>query len=64
MLAVPSLVGLDTILAHQLVGFLLGTGTVLVLGLAGRRIAGDRAGLVAAGVGGALPGAVAERPRR
>jgi 4-amino-4-deoxy-L-arabinose transferase-like glycosyltransferase len=54
-LAVPSLVGLDTILAHQLVGSLLGTGTVLLLGLAGRRIAGDRAGLVAAGVGALYP---------
>ena len=55
VLAVPSLVGLDTILAHQLVGSLLGTGTVLLLGLAGRRIAGDRAGLVAAGVGALYP---------
>jgi 4-amino-4-deoxy-L-arabinose transferase-like glycosyltransferase len=55
VLAVPSLVGLDTILAHQLVGSLLGTGTVLVLGLAGRRIAGDRAGLIAAGVGALYP---------
>ncbi|HKY67105.1 MAG TPA: glycosyltransferase family 39 protein [Acidimicrobiales bacterium] len=55
VLAAPSLVGLDTILAHQLVGSLLGAGTVLLLGLAGRRIAGDLAGLIAAGIGALYP---------
>ena len=55
VLAVPSLVGFDTILSHQLVSCLLGVGTVALLGLAGRRIGGDRAGLLAAGIGAVYP---------
>jgi hypothetical protein len=54
-LALPSLVGLDTILAHQLFSCVLGTITVLLIGLAGRRIAGCRAGLIAAGVAAIYP---------
>ncbi len=54
-LALPSLVGLDTILAHQLFSCVLGTITVLLMGIAGRRIAGGRAGLIAAGVAAIYP---------
>jgi 4-amino-4-deoxy-L-arabinose transferase-like glycosyltransferase len=55
VLALPSLVGFDTILGHQLFSCLLGTGTVALLGITGRRIAGNRAGLIAAGVGAIYP---------
>jgi 4-amino-4-deoxy-L-arabinose transferase-like glycosyltransferase len=41
--------------AHRAVGAFVGGGTVLVLGLLGRRVAGERVGLVAAGVGAAYP---------
>jgi len=54
-LALPSLVGLDTILAHQLYSCVLGAITVLLIGMAGRRIAGGRAGLIAAGVAALYP---------
>jgi 4-amino-4-deoxy-L-arabinose transferase-like glycosyltransferase len=56
VLALPSLLGFDTILSHQLVGCLLGTATIALLGITGRRIAGDRVGLIAAGVGAIYPG--------
>lgn len=46
-LAAFSFVGLDTPLAHQLVTCLVGTGTVVLVALAARRIAGEGAGLVA-----------------
>ncbi|MDQ1635985.1 MAG: hypothetical protein QOJ32_2794 [Frankiaceae bacterium] len=48
-LAATSLVGLRSPFAHQLLSCLLGAGTVVVLGLAGRRLAGPAVGLVAAG---------------
>jgi Dolichyl-phosphate-mannose-protein mannosyltransferase len=40
---------------HQLVGCVAGTGTVAVIGLVGRRAAGPRAGLIAAGLAAAYP---------
>lgn len=55
VLAVPSLLGFDTILSHQLTTCLIGTGAVALLAVAGRRMAGPRAGLVAAGVGAVYP---------
>lgn len=54
-LAVPSLVGLRTIIDHQVFSCLLGTATVLGVGIAGRRIAGGRAGLVAAALAAVYP---------
>lgn len=48
LLAVPSAIGLDSYVAHQTVGWALGAGTAVVVGLIGRRIAGDVAGLAAA----------------
>ncbi len=41
-LALPSLVGLDTTLAHQIWSCLIGTGAVVAVGSAGRVIAGPR----------------------
>jgi hypothetical protein len=54
-LAVPSLVGLTKIIDHQIFSCLIGTGTVLLVGMAGRRIAGGRAGLIAAGLAAVYP---------
>ncbi len=48
-LAAASLVGLRSPFAHQVLSCLLGVGTVVVLGLAGRRLGGPAVGLVAAG---------------
>src|SRR5215207_6490271 len=47
-LALPSLLGLDSVRDHQLFSALLGTLTVGLVGLAGRQVAGRRVGLVAA----------------
>jgi 4-amino-4-deoxy-L-arabinose transferase-like glycosyltransferase len=55
LLALPSLVGLDSYLAHRVAVALVGTGTVVVAGLLGRRVAGDRAGLLAAVAAAAYP---------
>jgi hypothetical protein len=49
-LAAWSLVGLDSFHAHMIASTLLGTATVFVMGLIGRRIAGPRTGLIAAGL--------------
>lgn len=54
-LAVPSALGLQGFLAHQLWSCLLGTCTVVVTGLLGRRLAGPRTGLVAAGLAAVYP---------
>jgi 4-amino-4-deoxy-L-arabinose transferase-like glycosyltransferase len=54
-LAVPSLIGLNTVLIHMLWSSLLGTGTVVMTGLLGRRVAGDRAGLIAATIAALYP---------
>jgi hypothetical protein len=47
-LSIPSALGLDTTLAHMLWSSCLGAATVVVAGLVGRRVAGNRAGLIAA----------------
>jgi hypothetical protein len=54
-LAVPSALGLGSFLDHQLWSCLLGTGTVAVVGLVGRRLAGPRAGLLAAALAAVHP---------
>ena len=54
-LAIPSALGFDTPTQSRLATALLGTGTVVLIGLLGRRIAGDRAGLVAALLAAAYP---------
>jgi 4-amino-4-deoxy-L-arabinose transferase-like glycosyltransferase len=57
-LAVPSAVGLDTNTAHQVTSCLMGAAGVLLIGLLGRRVGGDRAGLVAAAVAAVYPALV------
>ena len=49
-LAIPSAFGLGTTLAHMLWSACLGTATVALTGLVGRRVAGTRVGLIAAGI--------------
>jgi Dolichyl-phosphate-mannose-protein mannosyltransferase len=47
-LAIPSLLGLKTALEHALWSAVLGAGTIVVVGLAGREMFSKRAGLIAA----------------
>ena len=54
-LAIPSFFGLDTELAHLLWSSLLGAGSVVLVGLLGREVAGPRAGIVAAVVAAVYP---------
>jgi 4-amino-4-deoxy-L-arabinose transferase-like glycosyltransferase len=54
-LALPSVLGLRSVLAHQLWSCVMGVGTVVVIGLVGRRLAGPRAGLVAAALAAVYP---------
>ena len=56
VLTLVALLGGHTWLPMQLASAAMGTGTVLMVGLAGRRIAGDRAGLVAAGIAAVYAG--------
>ena len=48
LLALPSLVGLDSYTAHELTACAMGAATAVVAGLLGRQLAGPRAGLIAA----------------
>jgi len=53
--AIPSLLRLDTFLDHQIWSCIIGAGTVVVVGVAGREIAGARVGLVAAFLAAVYP---------
>lgn len=55
VLALADLVGITSPTGHRVVGALIGTGTILLIGLLGRRIAGPRAGLLAAGLAALSP---------
>jgi hypothetical protein len=55
VLAVAGLVGVDGVDGQQLVLCLLGTGTVVVVGLLGRRVGGPTVGLVAAAIAACYP---------
>jgi 4-amino-4-deoxy-L-arabinose transferase-like glycosyltransferase len=59
VLAVPALVGLDSPDAQRLAGSVFGAVTIVALGLLGRRLAGERAGLLAAGIGAVYPTLIA-----
>jgi 4-amino-4-deoxy-L-arabinose transferase-like glycosyltransferase len=48
LLSVPRALSLDGLDAERMIGVAIGTGTVAVAALIGRRVAGDRAGLAAA----------------
>lgn len=54
-LAFWSWLGLDSVVAHQLVTIPIGIATVVMTGLLGRRLAGPAAGLVAAGIAALHP---------
>ncbi len=55
LLAIVSVLS-ESVLAHQLASAGIGTATVVLVGLLGRRVGGDTAGLVAACVAAAYPG--------
>jgi 4-amino-4-deoxy-L-arabinose transferase-like glycosyltransferase len=55
LLAVSSFFGGTSFFAHKLVACAAGTGTVVVVGLVAREVAGDRAGLIAAGFAALYP---------
>jgi dolichyl-phosphate-mannose-protein mannosyltransferase len=48
LLAAGSELGATSYTAHQAIGWALGAGTVVVLGIVGRRLGGDRLGLITA----------------
>jgi hypothetical protein len=54
-LGVVSRLGADSGLAHRVAACLVGGGAVAAIGVLGRRLAGDRAGLVAAGLAALYP---------
>ncbi len=54
-LALPSAFGVSSSFAHLVWSALLGTGTVVVVGLLGRRVGGERVGLLAAGLTAVYP---------
>jgi 4-amino-4-deoxy-L-arabinose transferase-like glycosyltransferase len=55
VLALPAKAGLGTITAQRLVASVVGAGTVAVIGLVGRRVSGERTGLVAAAIAAVYP---------
>jgi hypothetical protein len=55
LLALPSWLGIDSYLGHRVVVSVIGMATVVGVGLLARRVAGDRAGLLAAAVAAASP---------
>ncbi len=59
VLAGPALIGLDSADAFRLAGSVFGAGTIALVGLLGRRLAGDRAGLIAAGIAAVYPTLIA-----
>jgi 4-amino-4-deoxy-L-arabinose transferase-like glycosyltransferase len=54
-LAGAAFVGLRSAYEQQLIACLVGTGTIVVIAFAGRRIAGETAGLIAAGLAALYP---------
>ena len=55
LLAVPSLVGIDTVTGHRLATCVVGAAAVALIGLLGRRVGGPAVGLVAAGIAALHP---------
>jgi 4-amino-4-deoxy-L-arabinose transferase-like glycosyltransferase len=54
-LGLVSRLGIDSFLGHRLASCVVGAAAVAVIGLVARRLAGDRAGLVAAGIAALYP---------
>lgn len=61
-LGVSSLLGAEGVQAHQLVGVLIGTVSVVLIALLARRLGGDRSGLVAAVLATIYPAAWIHEP--
>jgi 4-amino-4-deoxy-L-arabinose transferase-like glycosyltransferase len=59
VLAIPSVMGITDGDAHRFVSALAGTGTIVVLGLLTRRLAGPLAGVLAAGLAAIYPTLIA-----
>jgi 4-amino-4-deoxy-L-arabinose transferase-like glycosyltransferase len=59
LLGAVSAVGGDGFTAHRLAGCVVGAVAIVVIGLLARRVAGERAGLVAAGIAAVYPTLVA-----
>jgi 4-amino-4-deoxy-L-arabinose transferase-like glycosyltransferase len=55
LLAIPSLLGWKTLVAHRVVSCLMGAALVAGVGLLGRRVGGERAGLLAAAIAALYP---------
>src|SRR4051794_20859281 len=55
LLAVPSLLGWKSLVAHRVVSCLMGCALVGGVGLLGRRVGGERVGLLAAGIAALYP---------
>jgi 4-amino-4-deoxy-L-arabinose transferase-like glycosyltransferase len=55
LLALPSLVGWKSLVAHRVVSCLMGAALVAGVGLLGRRVGGERVGLLAAALAAAYP---------
>jgi 4-amino-4-deoxy-L-arabinose transferase-like glycosyltransferase len=55
VLAAASLVGFKNFMAHEIWSAIIGTGTIVAIGFAGRRLAGPRVGLLAAVVAAVYP---------
>jgi 4-amino-4-deoxy-L-arabinose transferase-like glycosyltransferase len=55
LLALPSLLGWKTLVAHRVLSCLMGAALVVAVGLLGRRVGGERVGLIAAGIAAVYP---------
>jgi 4-amino-4-deoxy-L-arabinose transferase-like glycosyltransferase len=55
LLAIPSLLGWKTVVAHRVVSCLMGAALVAGAGLLGRRVGGERTGLIAAAIAAVYP---------
>jgi 4-amino-4-deoxy-L-arabinose transferase-like glycosyltransferase len=55
LLALASWLGLDSYAAHRVVSCLLGAAAVVLIGLLGRRVGGDRIGLLAGSIAAVYP---------
>jgi Dolichyl-phosphate-mannose-protein mannosyltransferase len=55
VLGLPSAIGLDTLLSQQVFACVVGTATIVLVGITARVIAGCRVGLIAAAIAAAYP---------
>jgi 4-amino-4-deoxy-L-arabinose transferase-like glycosyltransferase len=55
VLSLSSLVGANSLLAHRILSCVIGTAGVVLVALLARRVAGNRAGLLAAGIAAVYP---------